>query len=194
MFIWPAGGPSSCLSVLRGKNFNVGHYTQTVEPNLLIGTIDFYHFMPLTDHAWGSQGQHEAKPIGVFFSHSFDLIGMNFDVVMKQLKLNILRLLLSRMYWNKGNNCCLLTTFNKKSVGMHSDIYKWIWIKFGMIIDVVALCIVILIWLTLTLIEYYRSAREQTLLQQLSPKLFNWFQWNLVHCWDLLVWWTSYSF
>ena len=35
------------------KLLNVGHYTQTVKPNvfipaLLIGTIDFYHFIPLS--------------------------------------------------------------------------------------------------------------------------------------------------
>ena len=44
-----AGRPA----VLRGKNFNAGHYTQTVQPNcfipaMLIGTIDFYHFMPFS--------------------------------------------------------------------------------------------------------------------------------------------------
>ena len=38
---WPAG---------HVKNFNVGHYTQTVQSNIfipamLIGTIDFYHFL-----------------------------------------------------------------------------------------------------------------------------------------------------
>ena len=36
---------------VRGKNFNVGHCTQAVLPTffilaMLIGTIDFYHFMP----------------------------------------------------------------------------------------------------------------------------------------------------
>ena len=42
--------PSGQLAVLRGQNFMVGHYTQTVQPNLfipavLIGTFDFYHFI-----------------------------------------------------------------------------------------------------------------------------------------------------
>ena len=42
-----------CPSVLHGKNFNVGHYSQTVEPDcfipaMLIGTIDFYHSMLLS--------------------------------------------------------------------------------------------------------------------------------------------------
>ena len=47
--VWRASHPS----VLRGKNFNVGHYTQTVQPNcftpaMLIGTIDFFHSIPLS--------------------------------------------------------------------------------------------------------------------------------------------------
>ena len=46
-------GPDGWLVVLRGKNLNVGHYTQTFEPivfilTMLIGTIDFYHFISLS--------------------------------------------------------------------------------------------------------------------------------------------------
>ena len=46
----------SCSSgrptVLHGKNDNVGHYMQTVQPFFfipatLIGAVDFYHFIPL---------------------------------------------------------------------------------------------------------------------------------------------------
>ena len=36
--------------------------------------------------------------------------------------------------------------------------------------------------------------RKQTVLHQLSHKVFSWFGWKLVCCWDLFVWWTSYSF
>ena len=42
---------SVCPSALRGKNFGVGHSMQTVQPNLfymLIGIIDFYHFILLS--------------------------------------------------------------------------------------------------------------------------------------------------
>ena len=43
----PVGRPA----ILRGKTFNVGHYTQPFQPHfftpvMLIGTIDFYHFIP----------------------------------------------------------------------------------------------------------------------------------------------------
>ena len=37
--------------VLRGKTFNTEHYSQTLTiftPAMLIVTIDFYHFIPLT--------------------------------------------------------------------------------------------------------------------------------------------------
>ena len=42
-----------CLSIKHGKNFKVGYYMQTSRPNLfipaiLIGTIDFYHFILLS--------------------------------------------------------------------------------------------------------------------------------------------------
>ena len=40
-------------AVLHGKNVNAGHYAQAVQPTLfipamLIGIIDFYHFIPLS--------------------------------------------------------------------------------------------------------------------------------------------------
>ena len=44
---------SGLPAVLRDKNFNFGHYTQTFQPNcvmpvMLIGAIDFYHFILLS--------------------------------------------------------------------------------------------------------------------------------------------------
>ena len=61
-------------------------------------------------------------------------------------------------------------------------------------IDTIVLYILILIFLTLTLIQGNRSARKQKLLPQIFHKVFNWFEWNFVYWWGLLVWWTSYSF
>ena len=45
-------------------------------PAMLAGTIDFYHFMPLsvTLTLFGSQGQPKAKPLGFIFSYTFQLI------------------------------------------------------------------------------------------------------------------------
>ena len=44
--------PGPALAFLRCKNCSVGHYTQTVRPNviipaMLIGAIDIHHFIPL---------------------------------------------------------------------------------------------------------------------------------------------------
>ena len=77
-------------AVLCGKNSNVGHYTQTFEPDLvkivlLNTTIDFYHFklVPVGDAdeeetissdldiGWMSQGLIEVKPVLFLFSRTF---------------------------------------------------------------------------------------------------------------------------
>ena len=95
-FVWLAGW----LSVLCGKNFNVRCYMQTFHPNLfiptmLVGTIDFYHCIPLSLTLTWPRGHKVStnQNLGfIFFAH-FSLIRMKFDVVMKQFKLNILRLL-----------------------------------------------------------------------------------------------------
>ena len=47
----PVGRPTG--PILRGKNFNVGHYTQIFQqksciPAMLIGTICFYHYIPIS--------------------------------------------------------------------------------------------------------------------------------------------------
>ena len=69
-------------------------------PTMLISTIDFYHFMPLSltlTLAGGSQGQRKVKPRGFTFSHAIPLHRMKFDIVLKQFKVNILALLLSKI-------------------------------------------------------------------------------------------------
>ena len=51
--VHPAGWLGVRPLVFRGKNFSVGYCTQTSElnffiPAMLIGTIDYYHFIPLS--------------------------------------------------------------------------------------------------------------------------------------------------
>ena len=74
---------------LAGKNFTfiVGHYRQTVPPNVFlpymrIGTTDFYHFIPLSLALTLHGGQREVKPIGFTFSHTLHLIRTKFDVLI----------------------------------------------------------------------------------------------------------------
>ena len=98
---WPASQPA----FLYDKNLNIGHYMQTVLPDLFHAShayrqhwlLPFYTTFTDLDCALVSQGQHTAKSIRFifFFVHTFHLIRMKFDVVMKQFKLNILRLFLS---------------------------------------------------------------------------------------------------
>ena len=96
-----AGRPA----ILRGKNFNIGHYMQTVPPNvfipaMLIGTTDFYHFIPLSlslTLPGGHSISTKQKPIGFIFLNTFHLIMIKFDVVTTQFKPNILRLLLIKI-------------------------------------------------------------------------------------------------
>ena len=68
--IWLASQPA----ILGGKNVNIGHYVQIVQPiffipTMLIDTIDFLPFDTTFtdfDFACGSLGQHEAKPNASF--------------------------------------------------------------------------------------------------------------------------------
>ena len=53
--------PSGCQSVLCGKNFNVRHHMQVL--TILIGTIDFNRFIPLSLSVT-LQVQREEKPLG----------------------------------------------------------------------------------------------------------------------------------
>ena len=94
-----AGQQSSCMA--KALMFDIVHIFRPnlFIPVMLIGTIDFYYFIPLTDLdlAWVSQDQCKAKPLGFIFSYTFQLIRMKFIIVLKQFKLNILILLLSEM-------------------------------------------------------------------------------------------------
>ena len=92
-----------CLAVrpyiLRGKNFNVRHYTQAVLPNIAIlkGTIDIYHFVPLSLNLT-LPGSHKVTARKTYWLHflTFHLLRITFNEVMKQFKLNIMDLLLSK--------------------------------------------------------------------------------------------------
>ena len=72
-------------------------------PAILIGTIDFFHCTPLSQTLTlgGHRISTKQNPLACFF-HTFHLIRMKFDVVMKQFKLNMLRLLLSKIKLKQG--------------------------------------------------------------------------------------------
>ena len=86
------------------------HTCQTYRHQCL---VPFYTAFTDLDIAWGSQVGLKAKPVCFIFSHTFHLIRMKFGVVIKQFKLNILRLLMSRIYGNKGYDCCFTNSVKK---------------------------------------------------------------------------------
>ena len=74
---------------------------------MFIGTIDFYRFikLSLTLTLVGHKASADQHLLSSFVPHTFELIEMMFDTVLKQFKLNILIRRLSEIYRNKGNNC-----------------------------------------------------------------------------------------
>ena len=69
--------PVCWLAVLRGKNFNVGHYKQTFQQmyfitDMCIGTIDFYYFIPLSLTLILDRGHKVSakQNLGFFFSRT----------------------------------------------------------------------------------------------------------------------------
>ena len=74
--VWLAIHPD----ILRGKSFDVGHYMQTFQQHFFPWLLPFYAAFTDLDLAWGSQGQHKAKPLGFIFSQIFQLMRMKFDL------------------------------------------------------------------------------------------------------------------
>ena len=88
---WPTGQPS-CMSKTL---LDIAHkcFNQMFIHAMPVGTSDFYHYYTTftdLDITLGSQGLCKAKPVGFFFLHTFKLIEMKFDIVLKQFKLNIM--------------------------------------------------------------------------------------------------------
>ena len=144
---------------------------------MFIGTIDFYHFIPLllTLNLAGVHKISWKQNLLASFSRTLQLIRMKFDLVLKQFKLNILIPLLSDSWFKKGNNHCFNDCWKISKVGMHLDTCELIWYNCGIMIDSIQLYIVTLVLLSMTLIQGHRSGRKQKLLWQLSHKPFNQF-------------------
>ena len=153
----------------------------------------FYTTFTDLDLAWESQGQPKAKPIGFTFFHTFHLIRMKFGVVMKQLKLNILWLFLSKICLNKENKCfstdCIKKLLYSHAFGClqmeliqtwHDDRY-YCTLHFDTS-------------LTYLELDSRSQVQESKIFCDNYLQVFNRFEWNLIYYWELLVWWTSYSF
>ena len=135
------------LSILHGKNLNVGHCVQTFLPNvfknlnvghcvqtflpnvfipaMLIDTIDFYHFVPLSSDNLdrGSQGQRKAVAISYTFSHTVHMIRMKFDMLLKQIKLKSWCFFWVRCIEIRQTAAVLLGASKNFKVGIYLDVY-----------------------------------------------------------------------
>ena len=172
---------SQCLAgwsdIMCGNNLNVGHVTQAFHPNIfsyfrmLVGTIDFYYFVPfsMTLALSGGHKVSTKQRISSIFSPTFELIKVELDAVLKLFKKNILILqnwMLSWSYssrtswyyfWVRFNEkretaAVLLTASENWNVGIHSDIYELIWCRLGAIVDTIELYSLILLCMTLMFI------------------------------------------
>ena len=70
---------------------------------MLLGTIDFCHFISLT---LTLPGGHNVFLASFSRTHEFSATRVKFDLVLKQFKLNIMKLILSENYMIQGNTCC----------------------------------------------------------------------------------------
>ena len=78
------------------------HYQQAIPAPLLPFDTTFSDL----NVGWGSQGQLKVKAFGFIFSHTFYLIQMEYDLMLKQFKLNIWYHVLREFCWIRGSNCC----------------------------------------------------------------------------------------
>ena len=115
----------------------------------------------------------KAKLANFIFSHSFELMRMKFNVVLKQLKLIILILGLMNQrkwllfYWQHAMT----------NAGICFNHYLLNLFKHSSMVDNIELYMLILNDLGLD-----SRTEEAKFLRQLSRKVHNWFKWNLVYC------------
>ena len=90
------------------------------------GLLPFYITFADLDPGWNSQGQQRAKPLVFIFSHTFQMIKMKFDLLLKQFRLNVPILFWARFLGTREITAVILTVPKNFIVGMHLDIYETI--------------------------------------------------------------------
>ena len=152
------------------------------------GPLHVYPIFSGIGHGWRLKGQWKTKKVfGFFFSHTFlHLSGLNLMWCSSSLNW-------TSWYYSSVRSVYCSKKKKKVNEGMHSGIHELISPMLSMMIDSTALDMFILVWLTLTLTESFRSVKKQQLLCQLSQKVLRRFWRNLVCCWDLFFWRSSFS-
>ena len=130
----------------------------------------------------------------IFPTCFLQLMRMKFSVVLKQFKLDICILLLSEIYWIKGNSCCFSDSIKNLNISMHSDVYGLIQFKHVVIIRHYWTQHVHTNLSDFDLESRSLECKKAKLSVPVVHSVLNCCRWKLMYCWDLLVWWTSYSF
>ena len=89
---------------------------------------------------------------------------------------------------------CFTDCIKNFGVVMSFDSIVLIWFKLNIMIHTTGCYILILVPLTSTISQSHRGGGKQKLQIQWSHKVFYGLEWNLACCWDLVDWWTSFSF
>ena len=119
------------LSDLRGKKFDVRHYTQIFQADVFILSHAYRHHWPLLfytivsdlDFGFWSEGQWKANHVRLIFLLSFQLFQIKFNII-KQFKLNMLILCYNEICVIEGETKLFhLLCLKRKYIGMRSDVY-----------------------------------------------------------------------
>ena len=134
MFVQLAGWSAISCS----KTFSTGHYTQTVQPNcvipaMLIGTTDFYHFIPLslTLTLPGDYKISAKQSLLASFFHTFCIwSGWNLMWWWSSSSWASCDFWL-RFTETRGITAVFADYIKSCTVGIHADVYKSVWIQLG---------------------------------------------------------------
>ena len=153
MVLYSESSLSGWPAVLCGKNFNIGHYMQTVQPNfvipvMLIGTIDFYYFISLSLTLTLPRGCNVSVKQNLFASFSPTLFIWSGWNLMWRCSSS------SWTYWDcswvrfietREITTVYLTASKTLTLACIQMFYKSMWFKLGTMIDTILLCILILV-------------------------------------------------
>ena len=162
-----------------------------------VNIIDCYHCIPLSVILIWAESHKVSRKQNLLASFSHILFNwLRWNLMLCWSRSNIVILHLNEIYvCNQGKYHCFIVS---KNVGMHLDVYKLNWFKPDIndrhCWDTTERYILILVWMTLTLIQGCRYATKRRSLRRLPHKVANEFEWSLVCCWDLFIWWISYPF
>ena len=132
---------SSCLAgwpiILCDRNFIVGHYSQTFQPNLfilcvLLGSIDFYHFIPhsLTlTMAWSHKVSAKQNLLASFPPTLFNWWGWNMTCWWSNSSWTSWYYFWIRFIETREITAVLMTASKNFNIGMHFGIHESIWFK-----------------------------------------------------------------